>query len=88
MEAKNKSFSVLWQLGRRIAFLRKQRHLSQLALSIDAEIAKSYLSDLERGERNPSVLVLNKIATALGITLSELFQGVVSLDALSMDEGK
>lgn len=88
MAAKNKSFSVLWQLGRRISFLRKQRHLSQLSLSIDAGVAKSYLSDLERGERNPSVLVLNKIALALGVTLSELFQGVVSLEGLNITEGK
>lgn len=88
MAVDNKSFGVLWQLGRRIAFLRKQRHLSQLSLSIDADIAKSYLSDLERGERNPSVLILNRIALALGITLSELFQGIVSLEGLTNIEGR
>lgn len=83
-----KKVDVLWQLGRRIAFLRKQRKLSQLDLSIEADVAKSYLSDLERGERNPSVIVLNKIALGLGITLEELFQGVVSLEALLKKEGK
>ncbi len=76
---------VLFQLGKRIAFLRKQRHMSQLDLSIESEVAKSYLSDLERGERNPSVLVLNKIALGLNVTLEELFQGIIPLEGLLKD---
>ena len=50
---------VLWQLGRRIAFLRKEKGLSQVDLAADADMAKSYLSELELGKRNPSVLVLS-----------------------------
>lgn len=73
---------VLWQLGRRIAFLRKEKGLSQVDLAADADMAKSYLSELELGKRNPSVLVLSRIAAALGTTLEELFKGVVSLETL------
>ena len=73
---------VLWQLGRRIAFLRKEKGLSQVDLAADADMAKSYPSELELGKRNPSVLVLSRIAAALGTTLEELFKGVVSIETL------
>lgn len=73
---------VLWQLGRRIAFLRKEKGLSQVELAADADIAKSYLSELELGKRNASVLVLSRLAAALGTTLEELFKGVVSIETL------
>lgn len=73
---------VLWQLGRRIAFLRKEKGLSQVDLAADAMVAKSYLSELELGKRNASVLVLSRIAAALGTTLEELFKGVVSIETL------
>ena len=73
---------VLWQLGRRVAFLRKEKGLSQVELAADADMAKSYLSELELGKRNPSVLVLSRVAAALGTTLEELFKGVVSIETL------
>jgi transcriptional regulator with XRE-family HTH domain len=73
---------VLWQLGRRIAFLRKEKGLSQFELAADADMAKSYLSELELGKRNASVLVLSRLAAALGTTLEELFKGVVSIETL------
>ncbi len=70
---------LLYQLGRRIAYLRKEQGKSQLDLSLDTGVAKSYLSDLERGRRNPSALVLEKIAQGLSCTLEELFKGVGEL---------
>ena len=73
---------VLWQLGRRIAFLRKEKGLPQVELAADADMAKSYLSELELGKRNASVLVLSRLAAALGTTLEELFKGVVSIETL------
>ena len=62
--------TIYEQLGMRIAYLRKQKKMSQLALSIEAEINKNYLSDLEKGRRNPTLLILNKIANALDCDLS------------------
>ncbi len=70
------AINVLEQLGKRIVFLRKQRNLSQLELSIASDINRNYLSDLENGRRNPSVLVLAKISDALGVSMSELFKGI------------
>jgi transcriptional regulator with XRE-family HTH domain len=64
------------QLGKRIIYLRKQRKMSQLQLALDSEINKNYISDLERGKRNPSLMILNKIAIALNIDMSELLKGI------------
>lgn len=66
----------LYELGQRIVYLRKKRGMSQLDLSIDTGLAPSYLSELERGKRNPSVKILERVAIALEISLSELFEGV------------
>jgi transcriptional regulator with XRE-family HTH domain len=82
MRTPDSSLSALAQLGKRIAYLRKERHLSQLQLALQAGVTKSYLSDLERGQRNPTVKVLQKIAMGLGVTLEELFRGVVPLEQL------
>ena len=76
------SLSTLSQLGKRVAYLRKERHLTQLALSVESGLSKSYISDLERGQRNPTVEVLLRLVKALGVTLEELFRGVVPLEQL------
>lgn len=64
------------QLGARIRYLRQQKNMTIEDLALEADINRNYLCDLERGTRNPTVNVLNKIATALGIVLSELFEGI------------
>ena len=64
------------QLGARIRYLRQQKNMTIEELALEAEINRNYLCDLERGTRNPTFNVLNKIATALGIALSELFEGI------------
>jgi len=81
-EEKKYSLSCVSQLGKRVCYLRKERHLSQLQLSLDSGVAKNYLSDLERGERNPTLSVLTRIAMGLGVTLEELFRGVVPIEQL------
>ena len=68
------------QLGMRIRYLRKQKGLSQEDLALDSGVNKNYLSDLERGERNPTIVVLEKIATSLGVTLSTLLKGIQSFE--------
>ena len=64
------------QLGKRIIYLRKKRKMSQLQLSVESEINKNYISDLERGKRNPSLMILNRIAISLKIDMSELLKGI------------
>ena len=67
---------IYTQLGNRIIYLRKKRKMSQLQLAIESEINKNYISDLERGKRNPSLMILNRIAIALKIDMSELLKGI------------
>ncbi len=63
-------------LGARIAFLRKERKMSQLKLALECGVSKSYLSDLERGRRNPSAFTLRRIALALKIDPGKLLEGL------------
>ncbi len=72
--------NTLTQLGMRIRYLRKQKNLSQLDLALEAGINKNYISDLERGSRNPSLIILEKIAVALEVDLSTLFKGIQSFE--------
>ena len=74
--------SLLGQLGMRISFLRKKKGLSQLDLSLSCGVSKNYLSDLENGRRNPSILLLQRIASGLGASLETLIQGIVPLEDL------
>ena len=67
---------VLIELGVRIKNVRKERHMSQLDLSLESGLNKNYISDLEKGRRNPTLKVLLKIAYALNIDLSILLKGI------------
>ena len=64
------------QLGARIRYLRQQKGFSIEDLALEAEINRNYLGDLERGVRNPTLIILNKIAKALDIDLTTLFEGI------------
>ena len=54
----------------------KQKKLSQEALAEIADFDRTYISLLERGERNPSFTNLCRVATALDTTPSELLKGI------------
>jgi len=61
-------------LGRRIRELRKNKRLTQEELGEKSGISYKYLGNIERGLENPSFKHLARIAKALGIELSELFE--------------
>ena len=52
--------------------LRQQRGLTQEQLAFDAEIDLTYLGGIERGRRNPSLLVIARIADALSVPMPKL----------------
>lgn len=64
------------KFGKRVQVLRKQRGLTQEDLADLVDVDRSYMGFVERGERNPTLNKLIKIARALKITLSNLFEGV------------
>ena len=61
--------------GRRVRELRKERGLSQEQLAARAGLHYTYLGGIERGERNPALVNIGKIARALDVEPRELFPG-------------
>ncbi len=62
------------RVGLNLQALRRARGLSQEELAHRAEVHQTYLSGVERGRRNPSVMVLQRIATALDADVEELLR--------------
>jgi transcriptional regulator with XRE-family HTH domain len=67
---------ALRRLGMRIRELRSGRGWSQEAFADIAGVHRTYMGHLERGEKNVSFLSILRVASALGVTLSELFAGL------------
>ncbi|MBI1291989.1 helix-turn-helix domain-containing protein [bacterium] len=60
------------RVGLNVQRLRRDKGLSQEELAARAEVHQTYLSGVERGVRNPSLLVLARIAKALGADVEDL----------------
>ncbi len=67
---------VKLKIGQRIKELRETATMSQKDLSYAADLDRSYLASVENGQRNISIVNIEKIATALGVTLKEFFNNV------------
>ena len=63
-------------VGMNVKRFRQRAQMTQEQLAFAAEIDLTYVGGIERGKRNPSVLVLVRIATALGTEPAELLQAV------------
>ncbi|NTB87965.1 helix-turn-helix transcriptional regulator [Agrobacterium tumefaciens] len=59
-------------VGRNFARLRREKGLTQEDVEARSGFSQQYLSDLERGKRNPSIVTLYEIAQALGVSHVEL----------------
>lgn len=64
--------ALLNNLGKRIRELRTKSDLSQEKLAFTCDLDRTYIGSVERGERNVSIINLQKIATALNVELHEL----------------
>ncbi len=58
------------KVGETVLFFRKQKGISQEVLSGLADIGRSHLSAIERGERKPTLETLYRICNALDIKMS------------------
>lgn len=58
------------KVGQTIAFFRNQKGISQEVLSGLADIGRSHLSAIERGERKPTLETLYRICSALDVKMS------------------
>ncbi len=63
---------VRLRVGENVRRLREARGLSQEALAYEAGLHRTYVSGVERGVRNPTITVLEKIARGLKAELAEL----------------
>ena len=61
------------KFGKRIVAIRHAQGLSQEALSLRCNINRTYMGELERGEKSPSLVTIAKIAKGLDITKHQLF---------------
>ncbi len=71
MQSKN---NILIKFGEKVRDLRKERKLSQEQLAHVANVHRTYIGMIERAEKNITLLNIEKIATALGVSVDELLK--------------
>jgi transcriptional regulator with XRE-family HTH domain len=64
------------RFGARLHSLRKKRGLTQVELADYLGLRRTYISDLERGKRNVSLLTLEIIARGFGLSVSRLLRKI------------
>lgn len=70
----NRDKQLLGQLAKNVKDLRKSLGLSQEGLAFECEIDRTYISKVERGIANPSLLILLKIADVLKVEIKDLLK--------------
>lgn len=61
-------------VGQNVRRLRTKKGLTQEQLAFEAKIDLTYVGGIERGERNPSLLVMARIADALSVPVQKLLE--------------
>lgn len=62
------------KLGLRIKAIRETAAMSQKDLAYSADLDRSYIASVESGQRNVSIVNIEKIATALGVSVKKFFE--------------
>jgi transcriptional regulator with XRE-family HTH domain len=66
---------TLRKLGPMLRDLREQKGMTQAQLAKKAKVTRSYLAKMETSDqRNPSIAILQRLAKALGVPISELLE--------------
>ena len=60
--------------GKRLRELRKAQGYSQEGFALTVELDRTYIGGIERGDRNPGLKTIIRIAEALGVPVAELFR--------------
>lgn len=61
----------LFNVGRNIAKARKRNKLTQVDVCVELKMDKPYLSSIENGRQNPTLLTLKKLADAIGVEVED-----------------
>ncbi len=77
---------LLIKLGDRIRTLRNEQKLSQENLAEKSELHPTYIGRIERAEVNVTITALNRIASALGMKITELLSFPITGEIVSKEE--
>ncbi len=72
--SKNRQDPALVALGKAIRRIRLLKNISQEKLALLAEVDRSYVGRVERGDNNVAVLTLARLANALDISIAQLMK--------------
>jgi transcriptional regulator with XRE-family HTH domain len=87
MKTDGRSQGIEAQFGLAVRRHRQALSLSQEELASIAGLHRTYITDIERGARNPSLQSIAKLCSALGVSFASLFK-VVDQIALEQEEAK
>ena len=73
-------------IAKRLKEIRKSKNISVYKLSQLSSVSETHIRDLERGDRNPSLDTLSKLAKPLGLSLSDLLKETEDVSYLSNEE--
>lgn len=62
------------KFGKNLKRLRLEKGISQESLALSADLDRTYIPSIEKGERNVSITVVEKLANALNVSVSEFFK--------------
>jgi len=65
------------KIGNRIREVRNLKNISQMQLSNLADLDRTYITSVENGKRNISIVNIEKIAIALDISIKEFFEDII-----------
>ena len=68
------AMDIKQKFGNNLKLLRLEKGLSQEKLALIAEIDRTYIPSIEKGERNVSIVIAEKLAIALNVPITELFK--------------
>ena len=65
---------LLKRIGKNVRLLRKSLGLSQIDLAVAVGIDRAYLSEIENGHRNITIMLLQNLATVLNVSIEDLLK--------------
>lgn len=68
--------TILKKFGQAVRRQRRKKRLSQEEFAVIADLDRSYMGAIERGEQNPSLWIIARLANALEIPIAELMEEV------------
>lgn len=66
------SSTITTQFGERLRLLRKEQNMSQEKLGLKANLHRTYIGMIERGEKNITLVNIQKLAAALDISIKDM----------------